>query len=135
MVKINSGSEPLFLQLFHQTQKVIMATKKYLLHSFHHFLIGGILVLKGFTKFDHHPLLGSLIILFGIIILLYFFYTILKKTESRKMNIAIHIFEALVAIFTAYIFWDEGKRYLQYASLLAAIGFFIAAYIHIKRKK
>jgi len=112
-----------------------MAAKNHLLHSFHHLLIGGVLVLKGFTKFGHHPLLGGLIFLFGIIILFYFFYSILKKTESRKMNIAIHIFEALVALFTAYIFWDEGKRYLQYASLLAAIGFFIAVYVYAKRNK
>ena len=112
-----------------------MAGKNKLLHSIHHLLISMALILKGVSKFSHHPVLGGLIICFGLIILSYFFYLNYKRKESRAMHILIHLFEGLASLFTAYIFFVEGKKYLQYGFILAAAGFFISVLIYIMRHK
>ena len=112
-----------------------MAGNKHLLHSFHHLLIGVILILKGSDKFPHHHLLGGLIFSFGVIIILSFIYIILKKDHSRGLSIIVHLFEALACLFTAYIFYEDGKKYLQYFFLLASFGFFISVVILIRKGK
>src|SRR5688500_8445691 len=99
-----------------------MAPKKQLLQYFHHLLLSGILLLKGWDKYHHHPLIGGVIFTFGLIVLAYFLYMVVKRRESHVMHIVIHLFEAMAALFTAYIYLDEGKKYLPYGMLLAAIG-------------
>ena len=112
-----------------------MAGHKHLLHSVHHLLIGITLVLKGLTKLAHHPIIGSAILLFGIIILVYFFYLVWKKYPKENLHLTIHVFEALACLFTGYILFREGAIYLPYVFLLAAIGFLISIYISWYRKK
>ena len=112
-----------------------MAGKNKLLHSIHHLLIAVALILKGISKLAHHPVLGGLILCFGLIILSYFIYLSSKRKESRAMHILIHLFEGFASLFTAYIFFVEGKKYLQYGFILAAIGFFISIGIYIVRHK
>ena len=113
-----------------------MATKNKLLSLIHHLIISVALILKGLDKFSHHKLLGGLIFCFGVIVLVYFVYVLLKQKESRTMHILIHLFEGLASLFTAYIFFEEGKKYLQYGFILAAIGFFISVYVYtVKHKK
>ena len=112
-----------------------MVEKKKLLHSIHHLLIGLALILKGVGKFAHHPILGGLIICFGLIILTYFIYLSYKRKESRAMHILMHLFEGFASLFTAYIFFAEGKQYLQYGFILAAIGFFISVFVYVRRHK
>lgn len=52
------------------------------------------------------------------------------------MHILIHLFEAFVSLFLAYIYIQEDKKYVQYVFMVASIGFFIATYISlIKTKK
>jgi hypothetical protein len=111
-----------------------MAAKNHLLRSIHHFLTGAILITKGISKISHHAVIGSLILLFGLMILSFFFYTLLKKRHGENFELMVHWFEALVALFTAYIFFTEGARYLPYVFLLASIGFFIAIYVHHRKK-
>jgi len=112
-----------------------MVGKNKLLHSIHHLLIAVALILKGVGKFDHHQVLGGLMICFGLIVLSYFIYLSNKRKESRTMHILIHLFEAFASLFAAYIFFVEGKKYLQYGFILAAIGFFISVYVYIIRHK
>ena len=106
-----------------------MAKSSHRLDLMIHFLLGTTLILKGYDKFSHHNLLGSVIFLFGIIVLGYFVFMIVKKQGSRMMHIVIHLFEAVVSLFIAYIFFEEGKKYVQYGFILAAIGFIIAAIV------
>jgi hypothetical protein len=112
-----------------------MKTSKRLPHSVPHFIIGFALVLKGYDKLSHHPVIGSIILSFGIIILAYFFYVLLKKHPAERLNNLVHWFEALASLFTAYIFFEEGAKYLPFVFLLASIGFFIAIYIEHYRKR
>ena len=112
-----------------------MAGDKHVLHSFHHLLIGAILVLKGSDKFPDHHFLGGLIFSFGVIIILSFIYILLKKDHSRSLSLIVHLFEALACLFTAYIFYEDGKKYLQYFFLLASFGFFISVIIQFRKGK
>lgn len=112
-----------------------MVGKKHLLHSFHHFLTGAVLTIKGVDKISHHAFIGSLILLFGVVILSYFFYTLIKKQHNQNLELVVRWFEALVALFMAYIFFSEGRTLLPFAFLLAAIGFFISIYVFHKKAK
>lgn len=112
-----------------------MATRNKLLSLIHHLIISVALLLKGYDKFSHHKLFGGLIFCFGVVILVYFVYVLLKQKENRTMHILIHLFEGLASLFTAYIFFEEGKRYLQYIFILAAIGFFISVYVFAVKHK
>jgi len=109
--------------------------KQSIFHLMHHFIIGGVLTVKGYDKFGHHPVLGSIIFLFGIIILSYCFWVVFRSGHSSTLPILFHLFDGLVLLFTAYIFFMEGKKYLPYASLLASIGFFISVYVLYNQHK
>ena len=112
-----------------------MVQRTHRLDSALHLLLGSTLIVKGYDKFHHHNILGGLMFLFGIIVLVYFVYMILTKKHSRTMHILIHLFEALVSLFIAYIFFKEGKKYVQYGFIVAAIGFFIATYVSFTKGK
>ena len=113
-----------------------MSGKKHKLHLFHHFMMSGILIFKGYDKFSHHYyVLGGLIFLFGLIVLSYFLYMLFKQKESNTMHILIHLFEGFASLFTAYIFYLEDKKYIQYGMLLAAIGFFISVIVYANKNR
>ena len=112
-----------------------MTGKNKILSSVHHLLIGFALTLKGLDKVSHHPIIGSIILLFGLIILGYFLYIVIKKHTDKKLVYIIHWFEAIASLFTAYVFFKEGATYLPYAFLLAAAGFIIAIIVHHTKKK
>jgi TRAP-type uncharacterized transport system fused permease subunit len=112
-----------------------MARRKEILHSVKHFLIGSALTLKGADKIGHHPVIGSIILLFGLIILVYFFYLLIKKHPNEKLAPIVHWFEAIASLFTAYIFFEEGATYLPWVFLLASFGFFLSIYIEHRHKK
>ena len=111
-----------------------MAANKEIIHSINHFIVGFVLSLKGITKLSHHVVIGSIILLFGVIILGYFLYVVIKKHPSNSLSQTVHWFEALSCLFTAYILFEEGAKYLPYGFLLAAIGFFIAIYVTHKKE-
>ena len=111
-----------------------MTDTKHRFESILHLLLGTTLILKGFDKFNSHPLIGGIMLLCGAIVIGYFVYMIATKKHSTAMHILIHIFEAMVSLFIAYIFFKEGKQYVQYGFIVAAIGFLIAAYMAIRNR-
>ena len=89
---------------------LIMAGNRHVLHSFHHLLIGAILILKGSDKFPHHHLLGGLIFSFGVIIILCFIYIILKKDHSRSFRHYCSSFWSTgMFIHRIYFLWGREK--------------------------
>ena len=110
-----------------------MKAKKHILESIHHFIVGFFLILKGYDKMAHHQLIGGVILAFGGIILIYFLYEMLAKKQSRTLKILVHLFEAIALLFTTYIFFKDGKTYLQYFTLAAAIGFFISVIVLFRK--
>ena len=112
-----------------------MVSSNRFIHSAHHLVVGFALTLKGLDKISHHFVLGGIILLFGLIILVYFFYLIFKKHPLKKLDGIIHWFEAIASLFTAYVYWQEGATYLPYVFLAASIGFFIAIIVSGKKHK
>jgi len=82
----------------------------------HHLITGAVLVLKGSDKISHHPVIGSLVLLFGVLILGFFVYNLLQKRHSQHLELMVRWFEALVSLFIAYIFFTEGRTLIQYVS-------------------
>jgi len=110
--------------------------KKEKLHLIAHFIMGCVFLFKGYDKFSHHNLIGGIIFFFGIVTLAYFFFSLTRKRKLETLTNLVHWFEALASLFTAYIFYTEGKTYILYVFLLAALIFFIAIYIsHANKKK
>ena len=106
-----------------------------LLHSIHHLLVAFVLVLKGFDKLAHgHPFIGTLLLAFGLAIVVYFGYLLKNNKHSPLIDDMVHLFEALAALFVAYLTYSEGSKYLHYVFLIAAAGFFIAIYVSRKRR-
>ncbi|MCE3281270.1 MAG: hypothetical protein K0Q66_7 [Chitinophagaceae bacterium] len=112
-----------------------MAFDKKILDPIKHFLIGLALTLKGIDKIGHHAVIGSIILGFGIIILACFVYLLITKRASSRFDLVLHWFEGIASLFTAYIYYDEGSKYLHYVFLLAAIGFFISVYMHSRKHR
>jgi hypothetical protein len=112
-----------------------MTGKKELLHSIHHFLTAAILITKGIDKIGHHLVIGGLMLLFGVIILGFFIYSLASKQHHDKLELIVRWFEAFVSLLMAYIFFTEEKKFLPYIFLLGAIGFFISIFVFHKNKR
>jgi FtsH-binding integral membrane protein len=109
--------------------------KKQLL-SFHHFIVAVILMTKGFDKIQHHhSFIGWTILLLGLIVLIYFIFIKVSKKPHALLVLIIHLFESLALFLTTYVYFQEGKTFLPYVTLIAGIGFLIATIIHIKGHK
>lgn len=55
--------------------------------------------------------------------------------HSPYLQMLVHFFEGLALLFTTYVYIDEGKTYIQYATLAAGIGMFVTVYILYKKQK
>ncbi len=109
--------------------------KKQLL-SIHHFVVAVILLTKGFDKIQHHhSFIGWTILLLGIIVLSYFIYIKLSKKAHSSLELIIHFFESVALFLTSYVYFQEGKSFLPYVTLIAGIGFLIATFVHLKGHK
>lgn len=52
------------------------------------------------------------------------------------LGVGIHFLEGLALLFTSWVYFEEGKTYLPYVTLIAAIGFFITVpFIYRKNKR
>ncbi len=102
-----------------------------------HALTGFALALKGYTKMtDHHAVIGGIILFSGLVIIGYVLYERKQKTHSRMLGVGIHFLEGLALLFTSWVYFEEGKTYLPYVTLIAAIGFFITVpFIYRKNKR
>ena len=109
--------------------------KKQLL-SIHHFIVAVILMTKGFDKIQHHyNYIGWIIFVFGIAVLAYFIYVKISKKSRSFLELTIHLFESIALFLVTYVYFQEGKTLLPYVTLIAAIGFLIATFIHLKEHK
>ena len=65
------------------------------------------------------------------VILGYFIYEKITKTENHFLLISVHLFESIALFLTSYVYFEEGKKFLPYITLFAGIGFLIATIMHI----
>ena len=104
--------------------------------SIHHFIVSVILISKGFNKIQHHhSFIGWTILLLGIIVLSYFIFVKLRKKPHSTLEVIIHFFESMALFLTSYIYFQDGKSFLPYVTLIAGIGFLVATFIHLKGHK
>ena len=106
-----------------------MKNKKHIFELIQHFIVGFFLTLKGFDKLSHYPIIGSIVLSFGLILLFYFVSELIKAHQSKTLNLLANLFEAVALLLATYLFYTEGKLYIQYATLIASIGFFITFFI------
>jgi len=106
------------------------------IQSIHHFFVAIILLAKGLAKIQHHhSLIGWTILLLGVLFLLYFLWIKQTKKSNILLEFSMHIFESLALFLTTYVYYQEGKTYLPYVTLVAGIGFLAAALLHVKDLK
>lgn len=104
--------------------------------SIQHFVVSLILMTKGFDKIQHHhSAIGWTILLLGIFVFGYFIFVKVAKKPHFILELIVHLFESIALFLTTYVYFQEGKTILPYVTLLAAIGFLIATFIHLKRHK
>jgi len=104
--------------------------------SIHHFIVSVILISKGFNKIQHHhSFIGWTILPLGIIVLSYFIFVKLVKKPHSTLDVIIHFFESMALFLTSYIYFQDGKSFLPYVTLIAGIGFLVATFIHLKGHK
>ena len=111
-----------------------MSNRKPISEFIHHLIMGVLLILKGYEKYHHHELIGGLILSFGIILILYFVYGLIRKKKGPVLSFLVHFFEGVTLFLTTYIFYNEGKIYLPYVTFLAGVGF-IVSLVGILEKK
>jgi hypothetical protein len=112
-----------------------MKNRKHILESFHFFLIGFLITTEGFEELHSHAIIGTFMLLFGITLLIYFVYVQIKKKQGFILKVIAHLFEAVVLLFTSYILFKEGKTYVPYINLAAAMGMFASIIILFYRRK
>lgn len=105
--------------------------------KFGHYLTGFLVILKGIDKSEHfseHPFVVVLLLILGsfIITATYFHHFFEKKVKEFKT--IIHITEGLVLLLVTYYYFEEGKKALPFAFLVASIANFVAAFVLYKKK-
>jgi hypothetical protein len=112
-----------------------MKAKKHLL-SFQYIVVAVILLTKGWDKIQHHhSAIGWTILLFGVIVLGYFVYIKTARQSNHWLELIMHFFESVALFLTTYVYFQEGKSFLPYVTLAAAIGFLVATVLHIKNHR
>lgn len=102
-----------------------MSILKHKLGTLAHAVTGLALALKGYAKLtDHHAVIGSIILISGLTIMGYVLYDSRQQKHNKLLGTGIHFLEGLALLFTSWVYFEEGKTYLPYATLAAAIGFF-----------
>ena len=110
-----------------------MKTNKHTFEKIYHLIVGFIFILKGVDKIQHHPLIGLILLIFGIAVIAYFIYISTKQAAGEWLSIIVHLFEAIALMFTAYLYYQEGKTFLPYVFAASAVGFLIATFVSIQK--
>ncbi|MBK6275861.1 MAG: hypothetical protein IPF58_14755 [Saprospirales bacterium] len=106
------------------------------LFSIQHILVALVLIPKGLDKIEHHHIfywLDDSINGNNYFRLLYL--SKITKTKNHFLLIGIHLFESISLFLTSYVYFEEGKKFLPYVTLIAAIGFLVAMMTHITKIK
>jgi hypothetical protein len=106
------------------------------LKSIHHLITGVYLALEGYVELTHHYYLaGGIIGLSGLLIIGYFIYISKTKGEHHTLALLASLSEAAALFFTTYIYFIDGKHYIQYVTLIAGICYLIGAIATIVKGK
>jgi CHASE2 domain-containing sensor protein len=100
----------------------------------HHMFIAIIAITSGLNKIDSpYSSIGWLLVVLGAVVLGYFVYTLVTKRLNRSIRPVILGVECTAMLCASYMYFAEGKQFLPYATLLAALGYFIAVIASVRR--
>ena len=100
--------------------------------SIQHLCVAFILIPKGYDKIEHHHnIIGWIIMSMGLIIFSYFIFQKITKNKNHFLVVGVHLFESIALFLTSYVYFEEGKTFLPYTTLIAGIGFLLATIIHV----
>lgn len=99
-----------------------------------HFIVAAVLLFKGMDKvMIGHVLIRAVMIASGILVLLFLLYSIRTGRGHRMVKAVAFLFEALAMSLVTYLYFEEGKQYVQYATLAAAVLCLCASFMSVVR--
>lgn len=112
-----------------------MVSKRIDLETIGHLIAAAVLLLKGYDKLGHgHLGIGLTLLVSGALVLAFLVYTMRTGRGHRFASAAVFAFEALAMTLIAYLYFGEGKRYVQYATLAAAAMCLVASVRMLTRR-
>jgi hypothetical protein len=104
-----------------------MARKRIDLETAGHLIAAAVLLLKGFDKLDHgHVGIGLTLLASGAILVAFFAYVLRTGRGQQAASALVLLLEALAMALITYFFFEEGKQFVQYATMLAAVMYLFA---------
>ncbi len=106
------------------------------LEALSHLIVGILLFTKGYDKLSHHFVVTGIIIMaMSLFIFGYFIYLLrIKKVHDKKLELLVHLAEGIALLFTTYVYWETGKKYLPYATGVAGIAYLVVAVVRWRKK-
>ncbi|WP_373056856.1 hypothetical protein [Zunongwangia sp. H14] len=111
-----------------------MKTKKEKLEIVQAVLVALLSLFTGFQNRLQFPFIGIINILLGIILIIGIIAFVKKKAHLNIKAVALAT-EAFSLLFAAYMYFSNGKQYLPYAFLLAALLCLAGVFIMLKKAK
>ncbi|MFY8005184.1 MAG: hypothetical protein ACOVNR_10070 [Chitinophagaceae bacterium] len=102
--------------------------------TLHHIVMGILFITKGLGKINHHPLIAIFFLVIGLSIFSFYCWMKMKQKQNGFLKNLMHLLEGIALITTAYIFWQEGKHWLPYFTLIAALFFLFLFFKEWKNK-
>lgn len=118
------------------TLRIPMSDLRSKLKNAHHFITGGLFLLKGYEKLTHHYyIIGSTIFSIGLTVIFYNLYLMRRSGSRLGPEIFIHAAEALVLFLIAYLFFEQDKVYLPYLTAAAGAGYLLSILFLIRKHR
>ena len=100
----------------------------------HHIFIAVIAITSGLSKVNStYSGIGWLLVVLGVAVLGYFIYTLAARRVIASLRPVIFGVECTAMLCATYIYFAEGKQFLPYATLIAALGYLIAVIASVRR--
>ncbi|WP_299823907.1 hypothetical protein [uncultured Pontibacter sp.] len=113
-----------------------MKVSKAKLSLFIHLLTAFVLLLKGIDKTTHAHLLSG-ITLIGLALAILLLLLLEKKVHLNHHTVkqACLLIESTALFIIAFVFYQEGRQYLQYVFGISALAYLAVAFMHYKKDK
>lgn len=97
-----------------------MVSKRIDLETIGHLIAAAVLLLKGYDKLGHgHLGIGLTLIVSGALVLAFLVYAMRTGRGHHYAKAALFLFEALTMALISRLYFEEGKHYIQYATMAA----------------
>lgn len=112
-----------------------MAAKKSKFEKIQFLVMSIILATTAVNRLDDYPVMSYVILGFALILVGFFILGLIKKRENQRLQVIGFICESIGLVCTAFVYLKDGKVFIPYMFILAAMGFFLAATIGFRRSR